>query len=67
MIVEHPADQAQETACTAVPTSRSGLRPALSTRAMATPVKSRFTSPTHTEEVKAASFKAPADAKIREE
>ena len=31
------------------------------------PVKSRLTSPTQTEEVKAASFIAPADAKIRVE
>ena len=56
-----------EITCTAVPTSRRGLRPALSTSAMATPVKSKLTSPTQTEEVKAASFIAPAEAKIRDE
>jgi len=34
---------------------------------MATPVKRRLSKPTRTEDVKAASFKAPAEAKIRDE
>ena len=52
------------TACTAVPMSSNGRRPARSTNAMATNVKARFTSPTHAVEVKAAFCTAPADWKI---
>jgi hypothetical protein len=47
-----------------VPTSSSGRRPALSTKAMATKVKARLINPIQTDEVKAALLPAPADAKI---
>src|SRR5579863_6876001 len=54
-----PTDSS-ETVCTAVPTMSNGLRPALSTNASATNVKTKLIAPTQTADAKALSVLPPA-------